>query len=264
MDIYVYKVPFTKDAVTGKYSATGAAVRTPVMNVPFSQFKADATYLGPWVSVSITLPQMLTLLGLPPASDASYKTSGSTNPLLTIYKLGINMDTDLNLVSGSKILAADIVAAGLFQSNQFYPAMKLTWTVTDYCPFIAGSWTGSWIGTEVFASSSGDDDIQLFQDATNPNKYVISNFWGLAGCGGPTLTAFIIFSPSTNPSTQTLTMPSQSDGQSTAGTISGTAGKYNQCTQTFSVQVTYVQNVNFTSCQTPAGTYKWRYDFHRP
>ncbi len=265
MDIYVYKVPFTVDAVTGVYKANGAAVRTPVMNVPFSAFKSDGTYLGPWVSVSITLPQILTLLGLPAASDPSYKTSGSTNPLLTIYKLGINMDTDLNLVSGSKILAADIVAAGLFQSNQFYPAMKLTWTVTDYCAYDKTTWANTYVANEFYATSSyGPYNVTWSVDPADAtgNTFKQSNFWD---CGFPGPPPTVKFSTSTNPSTQVVNYPSQDDGF--GGTIVSTGGSYNQCLGSFKANVTWTWKAAsaLASCTGgTAGTSSWRYEFTLP
>ncbi|HQQ98025.1 MAG TPA: hypothetical protein PLX35_12215 [Cyclobacteriaceae bacterium] len=252
LDIYVIKV-------TGSTRS-----RVLVMNVPASDFKKDATYKNPWVTISYTLETVLSKLGLPPSSDPVYKNANATNPLLSTYKNGIFFETDLNLINGTRISATDIVAAGLFQSDQFYPAMLLTWTMTDFCSYAANSWGGSWIGTEVFPTFSGDDDIKLIQDPVDPNKYTISNFWGVAGCAGKTLTATITFSPSSNPQTQIVSMPLQSDGLSPAGSISGSEGVYNQCNQTFSIKVKYVQKVDLPACGAPANTYEFRYDFHRP
>jgi len=253
MDIYVLK------------NVGSNRTRELIMNVPASDFKKDGTYKGPWVTVSYTLATVLSKLGLPAPTDPVYKNPNATNPLLSTYKNGIFFETDLNLVNGTRIAAADIVAAGLFQSDQFYPAMLLTWTMTDFCSYVPASWAGSWIGTEVFPTASGDDDIKLIQDPVDPNKYTISNFWGVAGCSGKALTANIVFSPSSNPQTQVVSMPSQSDGLSPAGTISGSEGIYNQCNQTFSIKVKYIQRADLpAACGSPANTYEFRYDFHRP
>jgi hypothetical protein len=250
VDIFVLK----------KTSFTAVPTRVLLRNVSASAFSVSK-YPRPSTTISFTLTEILTALGLPvifPLDPAG----PTVATLLSTYKTGVAIESDLNLKDGSKAPASNVVAAGLFQSNQFYPAQKLSWAMTDYCTYDVNSWTGNWIGTEVFPTFSGDDNITITKDATTANKFIISGFWGLVPCGGPNLTAFVIFNPSTNPSTQTLTMPSQSDGL--GGTISGTKGVYNQCLNTFSVQVTYVQVADFASCGTPPGTYVWRYDFSRP
>nr|MCU0357168.1 hypothetical protein [Cyclobacteriaceae bacterium] len=108
--------------------------RVPLKNVPFSAFKSTPEFLRPWVSVSIKLTDILTALGL------DYTKEEDVETMLSVYRFGIAIESDLNLTDGSKVMAADIVASGLFQSNQFYPAQRLTYTVTDYCTFDASTW----------------------------------------------------------------------------------------------------------------------------
>lgn len=97
-------------------------------NVPFSEFKQTDDYLRPWVSVSILTTDILEAIGL------DYTDPDDVETILDVYEFGIAIECDLNLTDGSKVLAADIVASGLFQSNQFYPAHKLTYSVLNYCP----------------------------------------------------------------------------------------------------------------------------------
>jgi hypothetical protein len=109
-------------------NAGGGSTRVPIKNVPFSEFKKTDDYRNPWVSVSIPFGTILTALNLSPSAP------DFADVILSQYSSGIAIESDLNLVDGSKILAAELVAAGLFQSNQFYPAQKLNIAVTDYCP----------------------------------------------------------------------------------------------------------------------------------
>ena len=97
-------------------------------NVPFSEFKVTDDYKRPWVSVSMTLDEVLTTIGLSIPLDA-----GEVALLEDTYKAGIPIEIDLNLKNGSHVLAEQIVSGSLFGSDQFYPAQKLTYTVTKYC-----------------------------------------------------------------------------------------------------------------------------------
>lgn len=96
----------------------------------FSSFRKDATYPNPWVSVSVTLSDVLSKLGL---SNTFPLSSGTVNTLLTTYKFAISIWTDLKLKDGTIASADKVAASGLFQINQFYPAQKLVYSVTDYC-----------------------------------------------------------------------------------------------------------------------------------
>jgi hypothetical protein len=124
--------------------------RVFIRNVPFSDFKETDDYVLPWVTVSIDLEEILEKIGLtlPLAQE-------DVDFLLDQYKFGINIESDLNLTDGTKVLAEDIVATGLFQSDQFYPAQKLTYAVLNYCPEdLAGTYT---FETEVTAVGDGGD-----------------------------------------------------------------------------------------------------------
>lgn len=124
----------------------GTTTREPLLNVPFSQFKQTADFKGPWVSVSIPFEDILTKLGL----DSSSPTFA--DDILALYPTGINVESDLNLTDGTKVLSSQLVAAGLYQSNQFYPAQKLNIAVTNYCPEdIAAEYTYETIVTGVGA-----------------------------------------------------------------------------------------------------------------
>lgn len=114
--------------------------RELIKNVPFSSFVNDGKYKNPWVTVTLTLTEVLTKLGLP----TTFQLDNTTiNTLLTTYKFGVAIEADLNLVDGSKALAANVVAAGLFQSDQFYPAQKLVYAVTDFCSYAVNDWAGA-------------------------------------------------------------------------------------------------------------------------
>ena len=236
VDVYVIK---------GSGTST---TRQLVQNVPASAFKKDATYLGPWATITLKINDVLAALGLPVATDPSYKLD--TNPLLTTYKNGVNFECDINLTNGTKINAADIIASGLFQSNQFYPAMKMTWTVLKYCTYNAPSWGGTWVGTEVGSCCSGDD-VNHFTQGADANTWIMDNFWG------DNAQATVVFTPSTNLDNQIVTFPAQNVvdpfGNGTEK-ILASPGTYDQCKGTFSIKVTYVyKGTNFT----------WVYNFHR-
>jgi hypothetical protein len=135
------------DIYVEKKLAGGATERVLVKTVAGSEFKSTDDYLRPWVSVSIPVTEILAAIGIPDYSDP-----GVPDILLTTYKFGINLSSDLNLTDGTVVPAADIVAAGLFASNQFYPAQKLTYAMTDYCPEdIGGTYSYSTVVTAVGA-----------------------------------------------------------------------------------------------------------------
>ena len=141
-DKFVFDAEYLSDNPSGMQSVdffvlkkTGSTTtRVLVQNVPASQFKKDATYLQPWVTVTIPLSDILTKLGL---SSTFPLDNATVNTLVTTYKFGINIEGDINLTDGTKALAEKVVASGLFGSNQFYPAQKLVYTVTDYCSYVA-------------------------------------------------------------------------------------------------------------------------------
>lgn len=114
VDIFVIK----------KLTAT-TSERLLLTTVPGSSFKTDDTYRGPWTSISLTLSSILTKIG------ADLSTPAGRAAFIALYETGIKMESDLNLKDGTKVLAKDLVASGLFDSDQFYPAMKMTYGVEN-------------------------------------------------------------------------------------------------------------------------------------
>ena len=211
---------------------TGATTsRELVKNVPASEFKNDGKYPNPWATISVPLADIMTKLGL---DNTVPFDAPSVTALLTTYKTGISIECDINLTDGTQVLAADIVAAGLFQSNQFYPAMRLTYTVTDYCSYDQNSWGGDYDATETsdFYGGYGPYTISLVQDGTNKNKYSTDN-WYDSG-----IPIYMEFSASTNVATQVVTVPLQEYQASTLRTIEAT-GKYNQCLNIITLNFVY-------------------------
>jgi hypothetical protein len=100
-------------------------VRVLLKNIPFSVFKKTEDYKGPWASISLSLSEILNALG------ANLSTPANTQAFMETYKLGIQIESDLNLTNGSKVLSADLVAAGLYESDQFYPAQRMIFGVED-------------------------------------------------------------------------------------------------------------------------------------
>lgn len=99
--------------------------RLLLTSIPGSAFQTDATYRGPWTTVSFTLASILTKIG------ADLTTQTGQDAFIALYADGIKMESDLNLKDGTKVLAADLVAAGLYESDQFYPAQFMTYGVED-------------------------------------------------------------------------------------------------------------------------------------
>jgi len=212
--------------------------RIPLKTVSGSEFKTTDDYLKPWVSVSLNLTDILAALDL-----SDYEDPAVVNTLLTTYKFGVNMEIDLNLNDGTKVLAADIVAAGLFASDQFYPAQKLTYTVTDFCPY-EPNWAGAYTANEIYdAGVYGPYTLTLTQDGADPNKYTFPNFWD----SGAALVATVIFTPTADdPAGQIVEFPDQTVG----GVALSGSGTYDQCLGVFKIQTTY-------------GDDEWRYEFKK-
>jgi hypothetical protein len=204
--------------------------RELVKNVPFSSFVNDGKYKNPWVTVTLTLTEVLTKLGL----STTFPLDNTTvTTLLSTYKFGVNVEADLNLTDGSKALAANVVAAGLFQSDQFYPAQKLVYAVTDFCPYDVNAWAGAYEANEIYSNGVyGPYTVNLSADGTVANRFNISNFYD----GG--LAAFIDISPSTSagPSTQTVKFPDQTTG---GKPITKSTGTYDQCLGTIKLNLNY-------------------------
>jgi hypothetical protein len=220
-DIYVVKRIPAGTAITLE--------RILLTNVPFSEFKTTDEYRNPWVSVSLNLTDVLDKLGL------DYTNPTDVNTILDTYKFGIAIESDLNLTDGSKVLASEITAAGLFQSDQFYPAQRLTYTVTDYCTYDAAFWNGTFTANEVYENGVyGPYNISFSPDPGGvPNRFVTSNFWDSG------LPAYIDFTPSTGPDDQIVLFPTQPSG---GAEITSTSGTYDQCTGKFSIQTQFDGN----------------------
>jgi len=221
IDIYIQKKPSLE--------------RVLWKNIPFSEFKNDGKYPRPWVTVSIPLSDILTKIGITPNFPLA---QADVNTLVTTYKFGVNIITDLNLTDGSKVLADDLVAAGLYQSNQFYPAQNLPYNVINFCAYDEVEWGGSFTANEIYSAGAyGPYNVSLVPEGT-ANTFILKNFWDVGS------DAIIEFKPSTNPDDQIVIFPDQDvDGTALSGT-----GTYDMCTKTFKIQAKY-------------GTDSWRYEF---
>jgi len=210
---------------------TGSAIsRELLVNIPASAF-AKTDYPNPSATISIPLTTITGKLGL----SSTIPFDGATiTALLTTYKNGISIESDINLTDGTQVLAADIVASGLFQSNQFYPAMRLTYTVTDYCSYDQNSWGGDYAATETsdFYGGYGPYGVTLVQDGTNKDKYTTDN-WYDSG-----IPIYMVFQSSTDVASQIVNVPAQDYQASTLRTISAT-GKYNQCLKIITFNFVY-------------------------
>jgi hypothetical protein len=226
----------------------GGRTRVAIKNVPFSAFKNDGKYVRPWVSLTLSFKdEILPKLGL---SNTFPLQEAVIEKLLTTYASGVNIEIDLNLIDGTKVLASDLVAAGLYQSNQFYPAQKLTWAMTDYCSYDPNSWAGSYKATENRSTVYGPYAVTLTKDPAVANKFWLTNFWDCQDNG-----YYLVFDVSSNPSTQVVSFPEQT---TSTGKVSG-SGTYNQCLGTLSINVKYDHTA--ASCAGAAGNDTFRYDF---
>ena len=128
----------------------------------------------------------------------------------------------------------------------FSTTTKLSAKVVDlHCPFKSASWIGKWGGDEVGACCSGTDKNNIRVDASNPNKFIMDNFWGDG------VDAYFLMKTSTTAYDQVVTIPTQTTSE--GGVASGT-GTYDQCRGTFTINTTYVIG---------GDTYNWQYNFHR-
>jgi hypothetical protein len=219
-DMYVVKRTKVGNSVT--------LSRVFLKNVPFSEFKNTSDYRGPWVSVSLDLPFILDKLGL------DYTDQDDVATILTLYKFGIIIESDLNLKDGSKILAADIVAQGLFQSDIFYPAQILTYTVKGYCDYDASFWAGAYDAKEVGISPVygwGPYDMNITQDTEDPNIFYLDNFYDYG------IPVTMRLAPSADYFTQFAYIDEQIE-PSYGGTVVG-EGTYDQCTGLIKITVDY-------------------------
>ncbi len=208
----------------------GPTTRVQLLNVPFSQFKQTDDYLRPWVSVAIPFGNILTALQLNPAA------TDFADRILALYPTGITIESDLNLTDGSKVLASELVAAGLYQSNQFYPAQRLNVAVTDYCNYNRLDWIGTFSATETseFFGGYGPYNVNFTASPGNPNRFNADN-WYDSG-----IPIFLDFTPSTSVATQIVTAPPQefTTGSGAVRVIEG-SGTYNSCKKEMVINFTY-------------------------
>ena len=203
--------------------------RVLLQNIPASQFSSDGTYTGPWTHVSLKFTDLVSKLGLDntiplPAATVDALLHGD-------YKFGINIETDVNLTDGSKVPASDIVASGLFQSDQFYPAMKLNYPMIGFCPFDPATWPNTYVSVES-PGTTEDNKVTRDADLVNfPNRMHMNNFWGDG------VDVYFDMIPSTSPFDQNINIPTQTTSE--GGVASGT-GTYDQCTGTMVLKCTYV------------------------
>ena len=228
------------DIFVTKRTKSGSAytsTRVLLTNVPFSSFISDGKYPGPWVSVTLKITDVLAKLGL------SLTTPNLAATLLADYKFGIVVSSDLNLTNGSIAPAANLVAPGLFQSNQFYPAQLLNWAMTDYCSYDATSWAGKTYDSQESPGSLEDNKVRV--DPSTPNRFIMDNFWGDG------VDVYFDMNVSVDPGTQTVKIPTQTTSE--GGVASGT-GTYNQCLGTMLLTCKYVldgSTYNFTYTLSP-------------
>jgi hypothetical protein len=219
-----------------------------VKNVPFSAFSSDGKYPRPWVAVTLSLKdEILPKLGL---ANAFPLDASTVSALLSTYSVGINIEIDLNLTDGTKVLASSLVASGLYGSNQFYPAQKLTWAVTDYCFYIENSWAGDFLATETsefFGAycgtpaqcTNGGYDVVITKNGASANLFNVDN-WYDSG-----IPIYMSLRPSTDVATQVVTVSKQefTTGSGKVRLIEGT-GTYNQCKGTMAINFTYKDKVS--------------------
>ncbi len=202
--------------------------RIALTTIDGSQFAVGA-YPKPSSSISIKLTDMLAKLGLAntiplPAATVDSLLNGS-------YGGDITVEADLNLKDGRKILAAEMVASGLYQSDQFYPAMSLPFHMDEFCAYSAGSWAGTYASGYSTGNYYADN---LTVDGSTANRYHIDNFLNKG------YNIYFDMSPSTNPYNQTITIPSQT---TPGGVVVGDAGNdpstYDQCSGTINLNLKY-------------------------
>jgi hypothetical protein len=211
-DIYVLK------------QTAGGTERVHMLNVPFSQFKTTSDYMRPWVSVSIKLTDILAAVGIDDYDDPD-----AIEALLSDYQPGINLESDLHLTDGSTVSSAEIVAVGLFNSDQFYPAQKLTYNSILFCPFEHDAWDGvDFEAVEIYSNGTVSEFYNVTVQWDGGDNYSIHNF----GDNGAVVN--LNFNPATHSQyDQTIVVPDQS----IKGKPSKGKGTYVQCDMDFSITV---------------------------
>ena len=245
VDIFIIKKTRTADGITTE--------RVQIKNVPFSEFKHSDDYTRPWVSVSLKLTDILAKIGITDYADPAV-----IDELLTLYQPGINIESDLNLKDGSKVSADLILASGLFDSDQFYPAQKLTYNATEFCPYDK-TWEATYKTVELYASGDVSDfynsTIAFNASGDGTDDYTVSN---LANKGYDLTATFGI--STTNPSQQSIDIPQQTlpDGrivQPIGEDADGSFGSYDQCSGTLTIHVVILNPVTEKTTE-----YDWQFE----
>lgn len=136
-------------------------------------------------------------------------------------------------------------ASSTTPSFKFGSNAKLSVKVS--CNYSAAYWTGAWGGDEVGSCCGGTDANNVRQSSSDPNTFIMDNFWG------DHVDCSFIFAPPTTGSTKTGTVTIPTQTTSEGGVASGT-GTYDQCRGTFTIATKYVIG---------GTTYNWQYNFHR-
>lgn len=202
--------------------------RIHLLNVPFSQFKTTSDYSRPWVSVSINLVDILEAIGI-----TDYSSPAAVQELLTTYQPGIDIESDLNLSDGTVLPSSEIVAAGLFESDQFYPAMRLVYSAVEFCPYEAPSWDGETFRTlEIYDDGSVSNFYDVTLEAIGDDEYIIHGL----GVDNPEEVTVAFTAADTSPHDQEISFVTTTI-QGKPIVVKNSGGTYDQCSKTFSLVV---------------------------
>lgn len=235
-DVFSFDAEYLSDDPTSLesidvYVENADGVRTLLENIPATAFKTTDDYTRPWVTVSFTLNEILAGLDLPQASPDEPLPQETVDLLLDEYGAGINIVTDLNLKDGTKVLADEMVAAGLYQSDQFYPAMRLPFDVVKYCPYEEGEWSGDYKALEIGEETVGPYVVKFTQ--TGDHTYEVSNILDTDNPNTPLVDEsfhiVITLNPSTSPYDQEVTVETVTFGTGDDATDFEAEGTYQQC-----------------------------------
>lgn len=214
VDFYVVK-PYTGE-------------RIPLATVDGSQF-AVGDYPKPSAAFSFKLTDMLAKLGLANTIPLPQATVDSL--LKGSYAGDITIEANLNLKNGTKVLASEMVASGLYQSDQFYPAMSLTFQMDEFCAYNPGSWPGSYASGYSTGNYYADN---LTPDGVKADRYHIDNFLNKG------YNIYFDMSPSTSPYDQIIDIPSQTTpGGVLVSDPNSDPSIYDQCSGTITLYCKY-------------------------
>ena len=227
VDFYVVK-PYTGD-------------RIPLATVDGSQF-AVGNYPKPSAAFSFKLTDMLAKLGLANTIPLPQATVDSL--LKGSYAGDITIEANLNLKNGTKVLASEMVASGLYQSDQFYPAMSVTYRLDKFCAYTAGSWPSILPTTLTYAAGETNQstgvtsyrDYVITADGAVTDRLHANNFLG------KTLDIYFDMVPSTTPYNQLIKIPSQTlsnGGNFQTDPDAPDPSYYDQCAKTITLYCAY-------------------------